>query len=916
MSTHTTDRTQAATRRGLAPRVWGLAAVVVALAVLGRDEPARRVAAPEVAAPGPSSPELSPGPPASPFEVRFETLAAADGAPRALVGTLRVERDDGALVSEVEVRGSTVRVNDLPAGAYVLRVDIGGFARAARAIRTPHEPFVLSLEPIARVSGLVLGPDGLPHEATLRIVGSGIWPGREIRAEADGHFVFEDVPPGVYEVEATSADLVAEPRRGLTVEPEASLHLGLRLARGAFVEGAVVDRAGHPIAGAEIVVSTSALSASPRAATTDPSGAFRVGPFEPGVLVLDVRAAGFVQTLEHCRTTEVCRVTMSEGATLRGRVLDEEHRPIAGAWVEVLGEASDRAPISVSATVLPLASLVFGASSASASRVATPIDDALPALAAATESDLPGLGVTDQVPSIPPTPQESVAPALTVRAEVSASHIVQTSLRTDAEGSFVISGLPPGRVEVVARASGRRAARSPRLQLSAGRAREDLELVLGAGGHVQGQVRDEHGRPADARIEARIEDDPIPRDVTTDARGEFRLEDVGGAVLLLVTSEGHPPLERIVDVRGGRTEEVTISLDSGERRLRARVLDSDGVPLEDALVRLESITPGTGQPRTLVSDANGEVELSPAPPGTVSLTASHPGFSSAYTVARGEGLVSLTLGESVLVRTTLLDAWTGAGVADAEITWTCLGAPPCHRRAGSDAGGVVELPQARSGRYRVEVRARGYAPWAREVTVPTPRRGHSVEVDPLVLEPGLHVTGDVVDRFGRPVEAAEVTLEAPDARDALTSRTDARGRFELTGVPAGHRTLSIAHPSGGQATQRLEVRRDRDPAPVVIHLPERVDDDATHGDHLRRVADAGIDLEPTGSSPRIVRVSGSSARHAGLVAGDVLVAVDGQPVTSPEQAQPRLTGSTTIPALLEVRRGGATFFVRIAREPR
>jgi hypothetical protein len=315
-----------------------------------------------------------------------------------------------------------------------------------------------------------------------------------------------------------------------------------------------------------------------------------------------------------------------------------------------------------------------------------------------------------------------------------------------------------------------------------------------------------------------------------------------------------------------------------------------------------------------VSDANGEIELTAAPTGPLSLEASHPGFVGSPVITREDGVVTLTLAEPVTIATTLQDARTGAAVADAEITWTCIDAPPCHRTTASDASGVMDLPRARPGRYRVEVRASGYAPFARELDVRTPRRGDLVELEPFVVEPGLRVTGDVVDRFGRAVEDAEISVETADERDTLVARSDERGHFEITGVPAGRRTLSIVHVSAGEATHGLEIRRDRDPAAFVIHLPERLDDDAAHGDRTRRVFGIGIDLDATGAEIGVSRVIGAAARRAGLVAGDVVVAIDGRDVASLDDARQRLVGSRLVPGLLEMRRGTTTFFVRAAHE--
>ncbi|MBX7191520.1 MAG: carboxypeptidase regulatory-like domain-containing protein [Sandaracinaceae bacterium] len=911
-----------------APRrsaLWrlGTLAWVALSALLLRDATAGAPLVPTPVAAAPAVP-APPSIPAAPFRVILQAPPTAEGAPRALVGSLLVETDEGERVREIEVHDALVAIDDVRAGPYVLRAQIAGFARLARAIRTPCDDVTMTLTPIARVSGQLQGPDGQPHAGTLRIVGSGIWPGRELVADAEGRFVFEDVPPGVYEVQASSDTLVAEPRRGLTVDPEASVFVQLRLAEGGFVDGEVVDRRGRPIAAAEVVASTASLSTSAHAALSDAAGRFRVGPFEPGSVSVDVRAGGFVSAVaEGCSTDAPCRVILSEGAVLEGRVLDEAHEPIADAWVEVVGDASDHAPIAVSATVQPIASLLFSAPA--------PVDSALPALPTLPSLDpalpesMPGLGVTDEVPPIPLTEGEiaevslspggtgasTPAPSSTTAASTS---VRRTSLRTDAQGAFVVSGLPPGRVEVIARAPGYRAARSPRLQLTAGRARENVELVLSPGGSVAGTVLDEHGRPADARVEARIENDPIPRYLATDARGRFRLDDVGGTVLLLVTADGRPAVEHILDVHGGGTEDVSVTLDAGRRVVRARVLDPQGDPLEDALVRMESLRAGTGQPRTLVTDANGEVEITAAPPGALALEASHPSYVGPRVIASGDDTVVLTMNRPLDVVTTLLDAWTGAAVGDAEITWTCLDGDPCFRTTASTADGVVELRRARAARYRVEIRPRGYAPFVRDLEIRAPRRGDVVELDPFVVEPGLRVQGDVVDRFGRAVEGAEVTLGEADARDAIATTTDERGHFELGGVPSGRRVVHAVHASAGEAAHRLEVRRDRDPAPFVLHLPERVDDDPAHGDRARRVVGVGIALERDGERLIVSRVIARGARRAGLVRGDELLAIDGVPVRDLDAPDRALLGASFLPALLELRRDGARRFVRAPHE--
>ncbi len=838
-------------------------------------------------------------PPSSPIRIRFDAPLAADGTERSLLGTVRIETDEGELLREVEVRGATLAVVDLPEGAYMVRAHVAGFAREARAIRTPRDELVIALTPIARVAGRVLAPDGSPHGASVRIVGSGIWPAREIEAREDGSFVFEDVPAGVYELEARSGSLVSPPRRGLDVAPESSSFVELRLGEGSFLIGRVVDRRGRGVALAEIVASIGTISPSAQGGVSQPDGSFRVGPFVDERVHLDVRADGFVPSSSSaCSTGTPCVITLSEGATLRGRVVDERGATIADAWIEVQGEASDRSPFAASPLASSLDTLL-----SEARRPARGLEPA-----ASLEAG--GLGVTTSVPPIPLGPIEPLEAASEASASLpTAAH---ATLRTNASGEFVVSGLPPGRFEVIARARGFRAARSARITLVSGQRRDGLVLVLGVGGSVFGTVLDERGRAADARIEARIEDDPIPRYLTTGPRGDFRIDDVGGSVLLYVVGEGHAPLERIVRVEGRDEGPLTIRLGDPRRRLLARVVDARGDPVAGALVRFETLAAGTGAPRVLVADANGELELSPAPDAPLLVEASDPRFVSRPVVVRGDDRVVLTLEEPVTLDTSLLDDRTRLGVADAEVTLRCLGGLACVRTARSDEHGAVRIERLAPGRYALEARASGYAPHEERLDLARPRRGRVIERPAIALTPGLRVEGDVVDRLGRTVEGAEVTIASADDAAALTARTDDRGHFAIAGVPPGRRSIAASHASAGARLETIAIRDDRDPAPLVIRLPDRDDGEARVADRPRREVGIGVELDPARAPTVVTRVSGPSLR-AGVLVGDAILAIDGEEVGDAPAARRLMRGALFLPALVELRRGGERLFLRVPR---
>src|SRR5690606_17196096 len=96
------------------------------------------------------------------------------------------------------------------------------------------------------------------------------------------------------------------------------------------------------------------------------------------------------------------------------------------------------------------------------------------------------------VPPIPLAPTGgalALAPLPPSPSELRAS----ASFVSDADGRFRVTGVPPGRVQVVARRPGFASASTERLYVAAGAAREDLELVLAPAGSLRAAVRDERG---------------------------------------------------------------------------------------------------------------------------------------------------------------------------------------------------------------------------------------------------------------------------------------------------------------------------------------------------------------------------------------------------------------------------------------
>lgn len=822
--------------------------------------------------PGPSpSPSLPTSLPTSPS--LSGRLVGPDGA--GLPGHVAAWREADPTGARVEVDCAADGTFSLPGASderWVVAASAPGFSEA-RAVRSLplSAPLELRVVVAARVAGQVLGVDGTAAVADVLIVGSGIWPARTTRSDAGGRFAFDSVPPGVYEVEARGALASAEPRRGLVVEEGARVVLTLALAPGRTLGGTVVDDAtGEPIANAEIVVAESSLSSTPRIVRSDATGAFHVEGLRAGVdAIVTARAEGRVSLVGETWRGSDLTLRLRRTGAIEGRVLDQDRQPIAGAQIEVWGETEDGQPIAVSEAP---------------SRSPDPSAD-------------PGrLEVTADVP---PIPIAALASSASLPAELpSAVHLA--SYRTGLDGTFHVEGVAPGQVEVLARQAGFATGASERLRVSGGETTGGIEVVLAPAGTLRGVVVDERGDAvADVRIEARSERDPWPTIAFTDAQGAFSIA-ATGETLVRALPVDRAPAEVRATVASGATRETRLTLDPAGLRLSGRVVDARGFPVENAQLRVEALRPGTPILRTAFSAEDGTFELASVPAPPLRVTVDQGDFAMGTSVdVTSLDEVEIEVQPSVRAVGVVTDTWSGEPLAGAQILLVSDALPPLTRETTTGAEGRFALPRLRPGAYAMRVEAGGYVTVEESVLVRL-ARGGEVELDPVALDPGQRVEGDVVDRLGSVLEGASIRVDGLPA-----VMTDAHGHFALTAVPAGDVVLHVTHPSAGALDLARRVARGRDDVAVIAHLPGRADAApvAPSGARVRAVA---ISLDELGAVTAVAR--GSSAERAGVRIGDVLVSVDGH------EGPAGLIGAG--PALLVLTRGGERFVVRAERERR
>jgi len=237
-------------------------------------------------------------------------------------------------------------VGDLRHGEEVmLHVRRSGYAQAhlQRVTAPTAQPLELVLQPVARVSGTVHDPRGRPVEGARVRVDRTTGPGgapysspEAVETDADGRFDVAEVPPGAVTVHARAQGYLRDARIHLELEPGSRVEdLELTLTPGATVRGRVRGPDGEPVAEASVRWRED-RTARPNAARTDGDGEYRLEGVAPGprtFVVSHPRHARALGDLEVKPGDNRLDFQLEAGYEIRGRVLADDGRPVAGTWL-------------------------------------------------------------------------------------------------------------------------------------------------------------------------------------------------------------------------------------------------------------------------------------------------------------------------------------------------------------------------------------------------------------------------------------------------------------------------------------------------------------------------------------------------------------------------------------------------------
>lgn len=663
---------------------------------------------------------------------------------------------------------------------------------AVQLARSPAERTFTLADP-AVLTGQVVDEQGRkPMSGAL--VWTTLDPGAFVRTDAQGRFRLPAPWRRRFEVEVLAAGFLAK-KVAIPVPQLASGRGALfALTRAAAVRGKVTDPSGRPLPGAT-VLAIPAAAVGERAfdpsdpvadrAVSDAQGGFALPQLRPGE-TYEVRAsrAGAFPVSQRLTLGDALggpralTLVLAPARAARGKVQDSAGKPIQGAEV---------------------------------------------VLRPALRPD------SQRVPS--PSGEPAGPDAVTVES--------------DGQGVFSIAACPVPEFELQIRKKGYAPALLPALRLPAetkppaGKSEDPADLgivTLRPGARLAGRVVDRRDRAIPGAevfaLERLVGVNEIVAALkgrqpaaTTDAEGRFAIEDLaqGTPVHLIVRSPGF--LTQTVRAVRPPTEKPLVVRMEAANVLRGRVVDESDAPIPGARVDLrwqdhlpEDRERRVGEPvfRGARTDADGRFELREIPTGTAYLGVTAPGFvpteGRELELPRPAEAGELQL---VLDRGALLQGRVTAA----------SGEPVPGTRVGAAGASAVTDDD---GLYWLE----GVATGPGDVLFLHPSHGKLVrpfDVQPGVnvldarFDPGIEVTGRVIDDAGKPVSGARVELASDRRFDRKEYRdvTGDDGRFRLAPVADGRYLLSAeaegftdtdgvgAVEVAGQPVANLEITLDR-----------------------------------------------------------------------------------------------------------
>lgn len=846
------------------------------------------------------------------------------------------EQNAPMIGAEIEVRGAgdpfpigartneggRVRVGRLGEGPYNVIARAPGFEEVTKRHVLEGTTAVLVLGKQGALAVEVTFEDGAPAPSSRVLLGSSAFGATRVaETDKEGKVRIAGLDRGSYALRATNGQRVSPIELGVILDKGEEKAVRLTLGPGVMVTAHVVDAANdEDVKDAKVTLAENGVSPFPLDGVTDKNGRVVLGPIARGPSSLSARADGFVPkaavSLDETPSSEV-KIALARGGILIGKITDARGYAVDGATIRVVGTDLEGMPIDEDPSRWSFREAHFSAQMKGPS----------PLVSAGELGVMPG-----PVPPIPHGPSVGLSWSGTTTTTTTTSPSGSVTTMTaepwvsGRDGMFRATPVTPGRVRAFVHHPQYVEAMSEVVLLESSKEAR-VDIVLQRGGNLEGRVVDARSRPiANAHVTALATRGSLEHVTRTGTDGSFAFAALPEAVTILVAQGedvGTIAARAEVTIPEGGKKTIEIIIPDPRPALPVKVVDRRGSGVDAAQVSAVSLDPGEALRVTAFTDPRGRAELASAKGIVVRVEVRAQGHAArtlTTTPETNELVVELAPAENI---TGEVLSRRRDPIANADVTLqTDIGV----RHARTNKDGAFTIGDVSAGAARVHVRAPGWAPAEKAITIEDKGGRRPTEVPRFELAEEGIVEGIVVDGRGDPIAGARVAKDAVPTYLPVgvtpvgMAVTDGRGRFRLGELSEGAIALeAYAADIGRTRKTDVQVSRGRTTSDVKLVItrgaePSMKEPLATGGVAitLGETSVSGVDPAP---EVVVVAVSaGSEAERGGLAVNDIVVEVGGAKVASIVDARQRLSGPVHDDVLVKVRRGERVLVLRVARE--
>lgn len=721
------------------------------------------------------------------------------------VADAEVRIADGSELSPAIVRTDRegfARFTELGAGPFELwAVSTNLASSIARVSEVSPSVVELALEPASTVTGELVAAGAPATSGSVRLTPLDLDHAiRTASIDARGRFSLDGIPAGRWRIEATSPGMLQTAAQELRVAHPVE-NVIVRLDRSATLTGTVIDQRGDPVANATIVVRRQGPRGTRTAAPA--FGAMRwVYPFATHREVPTNDGARFGATRPGSRPAECgdghCGIdlVMPRGTVVHATGDGEIIVATTGLGSEAGRFVAIDHGDGLVTMYMHLDQVRDGLEVGQKIRAGTPVGTvgstgfdptkSVPHLHFAITQHRggrtwyldPELMLRHAVVLAAPRALDSANEPVVLAAREHVAAPSAEAITSGADGRFHVANLEPGSYVAVAFAAD--LAPGASAPVTVGEASAVATVTLLPGTIVRGRITTRNGPVANAQVIASTGFGETASKVATtasDAQGEFTLRALAGTVTLAVSAPHYGTATRTLELAGAAASRADFALVVEDATLRGLVRSPYG-GVAGATVR---VVEGTTR-RAAVTDGAGQFTIQPVASGRYVLEVSSPEFPPRRLTLDSDRFGEVRLEQGGGVRVRVGDARDGDGLAGLRVD--ARGPEGATAARTTDARGVVDLTGLAAGAWTLSIRARGYAPATREVTIRASRVPDDLRID---LAKAATLAGVVRDRRGSRVGGARVWV------GGVETQTDADGNFRIAGVAIGTVELAAAH---------------------------------------------------------------------------------------------------------------------------